>query len=295
MLVDFGRVITAMVTPFDEHNNVDWGAVKTLANYLADNGSDAIVVSGTTGETPNLSEEEKVKLFETVFEAVGDRVKVIAGTGTNNTALSIRLSREAQRIGLHGVMLVVPYYNKPSQEGLYQHFKAIAEEIDLPVMLYNVPSRTVTNLAPETVARLAEIDNIVALKEAAGNMDRVSVLRRSLPEDFAIYSGDDSLTLPMLALGCRGVVSVASHLVGNQLQEMIDSFQQGDVAKANAIHLKLFPLFKVLFVTTNPVPIKTALNLKGIKVGGLRLPLHEATDEEVQVIKNTLTELGLLD
>jgi len=290
----FGRVLTAMVTPFNNDKSINWQQVKDLAEYLVDNGSDGLVVCGTTGESPTLTHDEKLKLFQVVLETVGDRAKVIAGTGSNNTRASIQLSQEAENLGVHGVMLVVPYYNKPPQEALYRHFRDIAGQVDLPVMLYNVPSRTGSNLLPDTVARLALLENIVALKEAAGNMDQVSILKTKLPGDFAVYGGDDSLTLPMLSLGCRGVVSVASHLVGRELQEMITAFTAGDVFKADSIHRRLFPLFKALFITTNPVPVKAALNFKGMQVGGPRPPLIEANSQEQKIIKEAMVALGLI-
>lgn len=281
---DFGKVLTAMVTPFDENLNVDYDKARKLASSLVSNGSDGIVVVGTTGESPVLSKEEKIKLFETVKDEVGTKAKIIAGTGSNNTRDSIDLSQQAQKIGVDGIMLVVPYYNKPSQEGLFQHFATVAQEVELPVMLYNVPGRTVTNMLPETVAKLAQIDNVVALKEASGNMDQLSEIKTRVPSDFVIYSGDDSLTLPMLSLGCNGVVSVASHVVGNQIQEMIKQFSVGNYSKALEIHLSLLPIFKVLFITSNPVPVKFALTRIGLDVGGVRLPLVPPTPAEQEKI-----------
>jgi len=291
----FGKLLTAMVTPFDKDNNIDWEKVKELANYLVNNGSDSIVVCGTTGESPTLSHDEKLEMFRIVVETVGGRAQVVAGTGSNNTADTVKLSLEAKNMGVDGIMLVVPYYNKPSQDALYQHFSHIAQKADLPILLYNVPSRTGINMLPDTVARLALLNNIVAVKEAAGDMDQVSELKVKLPENFAVYSGDDSITLPMLALGCQGVVSVASHLVGNDIKEMIDAFDQGDNFRANQIHSNLFPLFKALFITSNPVPLKAALKLKGINVGALRPPLIEATASELGVVKETMKKIGLLD
>ncbi|MDW7675493.1 MAG: 4-hydroxy-tetrahydrodipicolinate synthase, partial [Bacillota bacterium] len=260
----------------------------------ADNGSDGIVVAGTTGESPNLTKEEKLELFRVVKEEVGAKVKVIAGTGSNSTQESIVLSKKAEAIGVDGIMLVVPYYNKPSQEGLYRHFSTIAKEVSVPIMLYNVPGRTVINMLPQTVARLAKIDNVVALKEASGNMDQLSELKQLLTSDFQIYSGDDSLTLPMLSLGCSGVVSVASHLVGNEISDMINQFSSGNHKGALETHLKLMKIFKVLFITANPVPLKFSLNLIGKEVGAVRLPLCEATIEEQTEIKKVLAETGLL-
>lgn len=286
--IDFGRVMTAMVTPFDEKGEINFPMAEKLARYLADNGSDSIVVAGTTGESPTLTKEEKLQLFKTVKGAVGDQVKVIAGTGSYDTRESIALSQRAQECGVDGVMVVAPYYNKPSQEGLYQHFKAIADSIDLPIMLYNIPGRTSVNMLPALVCRLAQIPNIVAIKEAAGNLDQVAGLKRDLPADFIVYCGDDSLTLPMLAVGAHGVVSVASHIVGNQLQEMVNAFLQGNIGRARELHLKLFPLFKNLFITSNPVPVKAALTMKGLQVGGVRMPLVAATEEELAVVKQTI-------
>ncbi|MFA6809294.1 MAG: 4-hydroxy-tetrahydrodipicolinate synthase, partial [Eubacteriales bacterium] len=230
--MNFGSILTAMVTPFDQNLNVNYDAARELAKYLVNNGSDGIVVAGTTGETPTLSKEEKINLFRVVKEAVGDTAKVIAGVGTNSTTSSIEMVKSISSLNLDGVMAVVPYYNKPSQEGLYQHFKAIAEATDMPMMLYNIPGRTGINMLPKTVKRLADIPNIVSLKEAAGSMDQVSELKTILPEDFSVYSGDDSLTLPMLALGCAGIISVSSHLVGNQMKKMMQAWQSGDTTRA---------------------------------------------------------------
>lgn len=291
---DFGRVLTAMVTPMTESGDVAYEEASRLAQHLVETGSDGIVVAGTTGESPVLTFEEKRRLFAVVREAVGDRAAVVAGTGSNNTAAAIELTKEAEKLGCDGVMLVTPYYNKPSQEGLYQHFRAIARETKLPILLYNVPGRTSVNLLPATVARLAEIENIVAVKEASGNMDQVAEIRRRTPADFLIYSGDDALTLPILAVGGHGIVSVASHVAGKMIKEMVNSYLAGDVVKAGELHLKLFPLFKVLFITTNPVPVKKALELIGIKAGPPRLPLVRATDGETAAIAEELRKLALL-
>lgn len=293
-MTDFGRVITAMVTPFDSSLAVDYSQARVVARHLVDSGSDGIVVAGTTGESPTLTKEEKLELFRVVVDEVGSRAQVIAGTGSNNTAESAALTREAEKIGVHGVMLVTPYYNKPPQEGLYNHFKTIAGATKLPVMLYNVPGRTVTNLLPATVAELAKIDNIVSLKEACGNLDQISELRMTLPDDFIIYSGDDSLTLPMLSIGCHGIVSVVGHVVGRELQEMISAFLAGDHKRAAEIHLKLFPVFKALFVTTSPVPVKAAMHMIGINVGSLRPPLVDANEKETAVIAGALRAAGVL-
>lgn len=280
----FGRVLTAMVTPFDKELKVDYDKAAQMAERLAKTGSDGIVVSGTTGESPTLSKEEKIRLFETVVNAVGGKVAVIAGTGTYSTQESISLTREAEEKGVDGVMLITPYYNKPTQEGLYQHFKAIAENTRVPVLLYNVPSRTGVNLLPQTVARLAEIENIKAIKEASGNLCQVAEIRRLTPNSFYVYSGDDNITLPILSVGGHGVVSIASHLVGSKIKEMIDAFFGGNIKKATEIHLKLLPFFNALFITTNPIPIKAAIRFTGFDVGGTRLPLVDMTEEELRTL-----------
>lgn len=291
---DFGRVLTAMATPFDDNLSIDYGQVKKLARHLVQSGSDGLVVAGTTGESPTLSKDEKIELFRVVVEEVGGEAFVIAGTGSNNTAADVELTQAAEKVGVDGVMLVGPYYNKPSQEGLYQHFKTIAQSTNLPVMLYNVPGRTAGNILPQTVIRLSEIDNIVAIKEASGILEQVAELRRNLPDAFAVYSGDDALTLPILSLGGKGVVSVASHIIGPQIQEMINAFNSGNVNVAAKIHGDLMPVFKVLFITSNPVPLKAALNMLGLQVGGPRLPLVEASQEEKDLIKKELTEAKLI-
>lgn len=280
-----------MITPMNEALEVDYAAARELARYLMEHGSDGIVVSGTTGESPTLTGEEKLQLFRVVKEAVGSRGVVIAGVGSNSTESSVKLASQAAATGVDGIMAVVPYYNKPSQEGMYQHFAAIAQATTLPVMLYNVPGRTSANLLPVTVKRLAAIANIVALKEAAGNMDQVSELKRLLPDDFAVYSGDDSLTLPMLALGCSGIVSVASHVIGDEMKQMVDAWFAGDTAAATAWHLKLYPMFKGIFVTTNPVPIKALVAMTGLRAGGVRLPLVDATAEERNFLAGLLEEI----
>src|SRR5690554_254094 len=288
-----GQVLTAMITPMNKDCSVNYPAAVELAQKLGENGSDGVVLSGTTGESPTLSFEEKVKLFSTVTDALGGQMTIIAGTGSNNTQDSIALTKAAEKAGVDGIMLVTPYYNKPSQEGLYQHSKTVAEQTSLPVMLYNVPGRTGVNILPETVARLAEIDNIVAIKEASGNLEQVSVLKTMVPEDFLIYSGDDALTLPILAVGGAGVVSVASHLVGREIKSMISAFLAGRVGDALEIHLKLMPLFKAMFITTNPVPVKRALEFVGVDTGPLRLPLVDLTEQEAQKIKEVLFSVGL--
>lgn len=293
LAIDFGRVLTAMVTPFKKDMTIDFDQVKKLARHLVQSGSDGLVIAGTTGESPTLSKEEKVEMFRVVVEEVGGDAVVIAGTGGNNTAASIELTQAAEKVGVDGVMLVGPYYNKPSQEGLYQHFKTVAQNTNLPVILYNVPGRTAVNLLPQTVVRLSRIENIVAIKEASGSLDQVSELRRSLPDHFAIYSGDDPLTLPILSLGGKGVISVASHIIGSRIQEMINAYTSGNVTMATKIHCSVFPVFKGLFISTNPVPLKAALNMLGWQVGAPRLPLVEASQTEKDTIKKILTDANL--
>ncbi|MEB3248801.1 MAG: 4-hydroxy-tetrahydrodipicolinate synthase [Merismopediaceae bacterium] len=290
----FGRVITAMVTPFDPEGQVNYAKAEALADYLVAQGSDALVVCGTTGESPTLSWDEEHQLFQVVKSAVGDRAKVIVGTGSNSTQEAIEATQTAAKFQVDGSLQVVPYYNKPPQEGLYQHFQAIAASCDLPLMLYNIPGRTGQNLLPETVAKLAEIDNIVAIKEASGSLDQASQIRALTDPNFAIYSGDDSLTLPLLAVGGAGVVSVASHLVGSAIQSMVQQFVAGQHQEALQLHLQLFPLFKVLFCTTNPIPVKAALNLQGWELGGVRSPLSNISESDQQKLAAILTQLNLL-
>src|SRR6476469_3994507 len=284
-----------MLTPFKSDGTVNYAIAEQLAAYLADHGTDTLVVCGTTGESPTLSWDEEYELFQVVQKAVAGKAKVIAGTGSNSSQEAIAATQKAEKLGLDGSLQVVPYYNKPPQEGLYQHFKAIAQSSpDLPIMLYNVPGRTSQNLQPETVARLAEIPNIVAIKEASGNVDQASQIRRSTPPEFTIYAGDDSLTLPLLAVGAKGIVSVASHIVGPDLQQMIQAFEQGQIRTAAEIHLRLFPLFKALFLTTNPIPVKAAMKLRGWDVGPSRLPLCDPPADVMAAVQAVLAELALI-
>lgn len=293
-MTDFGRVLTAMVSPFDKNRELNLPMAKKLARHLVDTGSDGLVVCGTTGEAPTLSKSEKLELFRTVVDEVGGRAAVVAGTGSYSTTDSIALTQAAEKLGVDGVMLVCPYYNKPSQDGLYQHFKAVAESTNLPVMVYNIPGRTAVNLLPETCARLAEVKNVVAVKEAGGSTDQATELRRVLPDYFHLYSGDDSMTLPLLAVGGKGVVSVAAHLVGKKIQEMINAFTSGNITLAAKLHGGLFPLVRGLFMTTNPVPVKAALAMVGLNVGPPRLPLVEATEQEKEKLRGLLREAQLL-
>ncbi len=289
----FGRVITAMVTPFDEAGNINYAVAEKLALHLVEHGSDGLVVCGTTGESPTLTYAEEYELFKVIKNIIGDKAKIIAGSGSNCTRDAIKATQKVAELGLDGSLQVVPYYNKPPQEGLYDHFKAIALACpSVPLMLYNVPGRTGQNLQASTVAKLAEIPNIVAIKEASGNLDQVGQICRSTPPDFAIYSGDDGLTLPLLAIGSVGVVSVASHLVGQQMKEMIQSFEAGDVKRSKEIHLQLLPLFNVIFCTTNPIAIKAALELQGWSVGVGRPPLSQITPEDKMKLESVLQSLS---
>lgn len=291
----FGRTIAATITPFNEDGSVNYAVAEELAAHLVAKGNDALVVCGTTGESPTLSWSEQYELFLVVKKAVGGKAKIIAGTGSNSTEEAIAGTQKAAKIGLDGSLQVVPYYNKPPQEGLYYHFQAIARACpDLSLMLYNIPGRTGVNLLPETVAKLAEIENIVAIKEASGNLEQACEIRRLTPKSFAIYSGDDFLTLPLLTVGGTGVVSVASHLVGEEIQQMIRAFESGDNHLAREIQLKLFPLFRILFCATNPIPIKTALRLQGWQVGGLRSPLCELSPDLKLKLECVLKELNLI-
>jgi len=288
---ELGRLITAMVTPFDSHGAVDYEQARKLAKALIDSGSDGIVVVGTTGESPTVTWEEEHRLFREIESVIGKSGAVIAGTGSNSTEEARENTIRAQEWGVDACLLVVPYYNKPTQEGLYQHFKTIAESTALPCILYNVPSRTVTSLASDTVIRLSKIKNIVGLKEASGDMEHTARVIRGVAEirdDFVVWSGNDGDTLPMMAIGAYGVISVASHLVGKQIKEMIDSFAAGNTARAAEIHRDLVPLFKDLFIVSNPIPLKYALNHVGFRVGGLRLPLTEADDKTASIIRETL-------
>ena len=287
-MTEIGRLITAMVTPFDEQGQVDYEQAKRLAKAMLDSGSDGVILSGTTGESPTLSTEEKLRLYAEVKGAVGDSGAIIAGTGNYSTAESIELSMQAEREGVDGLLLVVPYYNKPPQEGLYQHFKAIAGKVDLPCIVYNVTSRTSLNMTHETTIRLSEIDNIVGVKEAGSDMDQITRIIDGAKPGFLVWSGNDNETYYIMATGGYGVVSVASHLVGSQIKQMMGFLLEGDVEKAAAEHRRLLPLFKVLFVVSNPIPVKYALNQVGFNVGNPRLPLVPPDPKSAAQIEEVL-------
>jgi 4-hydroxy-tetrahydrodipicolinate synthase len=280
-----GRLITAMVTPFDAQGGVDYTQAKRLALGLLDCGSAGLVISGTTGESPTLSKSEKLRLFAEVKEAVGRRGWVIAGTGGNDTAASRELTKEAEKLGVDACLLVVPYFNKPSQEGLFQHFKSIAENTSLPCIVYNVPARTVTSISAETTIKLSQIGNIIGTKEASSNLEQIAQIIQGARPGFLVWSGNDADTLPILSLGGYGIISVASHLVGRQMKEMIDKYLQGRTEEAAALHRRLLPLFNALFVVSNPVPVKYALNKVGVAVGKPRLPLVEPDAKSAATIE----------
>lgn len=280
-MISFGRLSTAMVTPFDSKGNIDFDKTTQLIEHLIQTGTDSLVVAGTTGESPTLTTEEKIALFRHTVKVVNGRIPVIAGTGSNNTQASIELTKKAEAEGVDAIMLVAPYYNKPNQEGLFQHFKTIAESTVLPVMIYNIPGRTSILIEPKTTIRLAnEISNIVATKEASGSIDIITEIIAETANDFMVYSGDDGLTLPVLSVGGTGIISVASHVAGMEMKKMVDSFFSGDVQTAATVHQQLLPLFRGLFAAPNPVPVKAALQLKGLDAGSVRLPLVPLSEEE---------------
>lgn len=286
--MDFGRVITAMVTPFDEHGKIDFNQTSVLIEHLLANGTDGLVVAGTTGESPTLSHEEKVLLFKHVIAVVNKRVPVLAGTGNYDTAASISLTKDAELSGVDGIMLVTPYYNKPNQRGLYAHFSAIAEATTLPIMLYNIPGRSVINMTAETTIKLSKIKNIVSIKEASGDLNQVAEIIENTPDDFTVYSGDDGTALPILAIGGYGVVSVASHIIGNDISEIINAFNSGNLKEAASVHRKALPIINSLFSAPSPSPVKAALNIKGIDVGNVRLPLVDLTIEEKERLERII-------
>jgi len=290
-MVHFGRVSTAMVTPFDKKGHIDFAKTTQLVNFLIENGTESLVVAGTTGESPSLTKEEKLALFNHVVKVANKRIPVIAGTGSNNTYASVELTKKAEQLGVDAIMVVAPYYNKPNQEGLYQHFKAVAEATSLPVMVYNIPGRSAVNIQPETIIRLSKIANIVAVKEASGDLNAMTRIIANTDDDFALYSGDDSMTIPVLSIGGVGVVSVASHVIGNHLQDMVHAFLNGENDKAAKLHQHLLPVMQGLFAAPSPAPVKTALQVKGIDVGSVRLPLVGLTEQERATLIKLLNEI----
>ena len=291
----FGRLITAMVTPFTPDLSLDLPRAAQLADRLITQGNQALVVCGTTGESPTVFYDQKLELFRAVLDATGGRVPIIANVGDNCTADSVEFAREVASLGVNGVMCVVPYYNKPPQEGIYRHFRAIAEAVDVPVILYNIPGRCVVNMTADTTLRLArDVENIVGVKEASGNLAQIARIIEGAPDGFEVLSGDDEMTLPMMGLGCTGVISVASHVVGPQMRELVEAQVAGDHTRALALHLQLLPLFKALFMTANPIMVKDALAQVGFPVGTCRLPLVPPTSEESAELGRVLEHLGLV-
>ncbi|MFE9274566.1 4-hydroxy-tetrahydrodipicolinate synthase [Paenibacillus glucanolyticus] len=293
--MDFGRLITAMVTPFDRNGQINWDETARLIEHLiVDQKSDSLVIAGTTGESPTLNETEKLELFSFAVKQAAGRSKIIAGTGSNDTAHSAELTKKAEDCGVDGILLVAPYYNKPNQEGLYRHFEAIAAATSLPVMLYNVPGRTGISLSTATTLRLAQLPNIVATKECA-SIDQVTSIVAGAPDGFIVYSGDDSAALPALSVGAYGIVSVASHIAGAQMKDMIHAYVEGDVKEAAKLHQSLFPLFKGLFECPEPLPnpsaVKFALTERGYQVGDVRLPLVSPSENEAAFIRRILSSL----
>ena len=274
----FGRLLTAMVTPFEDNGDISYSQARKLAKALTLSGSDGLVIGGTTGEAPSMSNEEKIRLFAEIKEEVGSSASVIAGTTDNNHANSILLSQEAEKVGADGLLLTVPAYNKPSQDGLYHHFKAIAESTNLPGLLYNVPSRTSLNMTTETTLRLSEIDNIVGVKEASSDATQITSIIDGAPDDFHVWSGNDDETFSIMCVGGYGIVSVASNVIGSQIQTMIQNILSGSISKAAKNHRYLLPFFKAIFWVTNPAPIKYAVNKAGFKAGPLRLPMFEVDE-----------------
>ena len=289
-MAEIGRLLTAMVTPFDEKGDVDFEQAKKLAHALLDSGSDGVVLSGTTGESPTLTTEEKMRLFSEVKQSVGDKGVVIAGTGTYSTAESIELSQEAEKQGVDGLLLVVPYYNKPPQEGMYQHFKAIASKTNLPCIVYNIMGRTGVNMTDETTIRLSQIDNIVGTKEASGDMNQIARIIQGASPDFKVWSGDDNQTFLIMSIGGYGVVSVVAHLVGNQIKHMMGLLLEGDIEGAAAEHRRLLPIFLGMFTESNPIPVKYAVDHLGLKVGGPRLPLVPPSGKAAAQIEKLLDQ-----
>ncbi len=297
---DCGEVITAMVTPMDKSGNIDYDKVESLAKHLIDSGSDALLVAGTSGESPTLTNEEEIELLSTVKRAVANKAKIIIGAGSNSTETAVKYTKLAQKEEVDAILSVVPYYNKPNQRGIIEHFSTIAQSTDLPIILYNIPSRTGVNMLPETVAYLAEkYHNIVGVKQSCPDMDLISELKILCPEDFVIYSGDDSLTLPMISIGAHGVISVASHLFGSEIKSMIRNFKSGEFIAARNMHKTLFPVFKKLFMAPNPVPVKAALEYKGYIESYVRKPLVTLTEDEkielfkvIDKVKSELSEEG---
>lgn len=286
--MNFGDMLTAMVTPFNENDELDFEATEKLVEHLIETGTDGLIIAGTTGESPTLTMDEQIELFKFVVKQVDGRIPVIAGAGSNNTKEAIHLTKNAESAGVDGIMTVVPYYNKPSQRGLYEHFKTIAESTKLPIMLYNIPGRSSVNMSVDTIVELSKIENIVSVKEASADLDAMADIIQRTDKDFSLYSGDDGLTLPILSIGGQGVVSVSAHVIGSEMKEMVTAFKEGNVTRAAELHRQLLPIMNALFSAPSPTPVKAALEMIDIPVGHVRLPLVPLTEEEYNHVKNTL-------
>lgn len=293
--MEFGRYLSVIVTPFNEDNTINYDAMRRIAQRMIDGGVEGLIVAATGGESATLSLGERIELTKFMKAEFGSQVPIIVGTGSNNTAASIETTKMIEEAGADAVLLVSPYYNKPSQEGLYRHFKAIAESTSLPVFLYNVPGRTGVSIAPKTVKRLAEVPNIYGMKDASGNMDNLTTLLNTVPDRFRVYTGDDNLLVPALSIGVYGLISVCAQVVPNEIKTMMDLFKEGKLAEAAACHRKLFPILDVLFIASNPVPTKVALNLMGYEAGIVRLPLTMPSKDQTEAIAAELLNLGLID
>jgi 4-hydroxy-tetrahydrodipicolinate synthase len=294
MTARFGSVVTAMVTPFRDDHSLDLDGAQRLAAHLLDHGSDALVVAGSTGESPTLTHAEKLDLFRAVIDVARGRGGVLCGTGTYNTAETIELSRDAERLGADGLLVVTPYYSKPPQRGLLEHFTQVAGSVELPVVAYNIPGRTGIRIEHDTLLQMAGVSNIVGVKDSTGDFQAISKLISEAPPDFEVYSGDDWATFGYLCLGAVGVVSVAAHVVGDRIHHLTDLVQSGDIPAARKVHEELSPLFNALFITTNPIPVKTALEILGLPAGPPRLPLVPATRDERARIERALADAGVL-
>lgn len=293
--MEFGKYLSVIVTPFNPDNTINYDAILKVANYMIDGGVEGLIIAATGGESATMLLEERIALTKFMKKEVGNRVPIIVGTGTNNTAASIETTKAIEAAGADAVLLVSPYYNKPNQEGLYQHFKAIAESTSLPVFLYNVPGRTGVSIAPDTIARLAQVPNIYGMKDASGNMDNLTTLLRTVPEHFKVYTGDDNLAVPALSIGVYGLISVCAQVAPAPIKEMMDAFRAGELEKAAKMHRDLFPLLDVMFIASNPVPTKVALNLMGYNVGGVRLPLTMPGKGQAEKIAAVLKAQGLIE
>jgi 4-hydroxy-tetrahydrodipicolinate synthase len=291
--MNFGQLLTAMVTPFDKNGKIDFDQTTKLVKHLINNGTEGLVVAGTTGESPILTSDEKLLLFSHVVNIVNGEIPVIAGTGSNNTNATIEFTKKAEATGVDAVMIVAPYYNKPDQKGLYEHFKAVAAASSLPVMIYNIPGRSVVNMTAETIIELSKIDNIVSVKEASGDLDQMSTIIENTDANFSLYSGDDGLTLPVLSIGGNGVISVASHIIGNEMKQMLQLYEEGSIKEASSLHRRLLPVMRELFKAPSPAPVKAALSYDGVETGNVQLPLVPITEQQRNALIQCMEQVRL--